>query len=232
MIKLENVHRNFQVGDQTVHALDDINLEIEQGDYVSVMGPSGSGKSTLLNMIGILDHPSSGQYYLNGKNVTELDELDEAQMRNINIGFVFQSFHLVPRLTAAENIELPLMLAGIAPDIRKPKVATALQTMNLTERAEHKPEQLSGGQRQRVAIARATIMKPSVLLADEPTGNLDQKSGQDVIQTLETLNQQGITLIVVTHDQSLGDRSFRSLKMIDGRIESDTMQQKVHVANR
>ncbi len=221
MIKLEQIHSDFQVGDQVVHALDDVNLVIKQGEYVSVMGPSGSGKSTLLNLIGILDHPTSGQYYLNDKLVTELDELEEAQTRNKNIGFVFQAFHLVPRLTAAENIELPLVLAGIAPELRKTKVETVLQALHLADRAYHKPEQLSGGQRQRVAIARATITEPSVLLADEPTGNLDQKSGHDVMKTLEALNQRGITLIVVTHDQALGDRSHRSLKMIDGRIESD-----------
>lgn len=222
MIKLENIHRDFQVGSQTVHALDDINLEIEQGEYVSIMGPSGSGKSTLLNLIGMLDHPSSGNYYLNGKNVTELSEYEEAQTRNRNIGFVFQAFHLVPRLTAAQNIELPLILAGIAPDIRKQKVDKVLADLTLTDRAHHKPEQLSGGQRQRVAIARATITEPSVLLADEPTGNLDQKSGHDVMKTLESLNQRGITLLMVTHDIALGQRSKRSITMIDGRIESDT----------
>jgi len=221
MIKLEKIHRDFSVGDQVVHALDDINLEITQSEYVSVMGPSGSGKSTLLNLIGVLDHASSGHYYLNNKDVTELNELEEAQTRNKNIGFVFQSFHLVPRLTASENIELPLVLAGELPESRKQKVSTALETLNLTDRAHHKPDQLSGGQRQRVAIARATITEPSVLLADEPTGNLDQKSGLDVIETLEALNKRGITLIIVTHDIALGDRSVRSLKMVDGRIESD-----------
>lgn len=231
MIKLEQIHRDFQVGDQVVHALDDVNLVIKQGEYVSVMGPSGSGKSTLLNLIGILDHPTSGQYYLNYKLVTELDELEEAQTRNKNIGFVFQAFHLVPRLTAAENIELPLVLAGIAPEVRKTKVETVLQALHLTDRANHKPEQLSGGQRQRVAIARATITEPSVLLADEPTGNLDQKSGHDVMKTLEALNQRGITLIVVTHDQALGDRSHRSLKMIDGRIESDITNHSAYNAD-
>lgn len=222
MIKLENIHRNFQVGDQVVHALDNINLEFDQGEYVSVMGPSGSGKSTLLNLIGMLDHASSGQYYLNGKNITEMDELQEAHARNKYIGFVFQAFHLIPRLTAAENIELPLILSAVDPHERKQRVEKALQAMNLTERAHHKPDQLSGGQRQRVAIARATINEPSVILADEPTGNLDQKSGEDVIQTLEALNDKGITLIVVTHDSHLGRRARRALKMVDGRIESDT----------
>lgn len=231
MIKLENVHRDFQVGDQVVHALDDINLEIEQGEYLSVMGPSGSGKSTLLNLIGMLDHPSSGRYFLNGRDVTELNEFEEAQTRNKNIGFVFQAFHLVPRLTAAENVELPLVLSGIDPAKRKIKVAAALQSMSLSDRSHHKPEQLSGGQRQRVAIARATITEPSVLLADEPTGNLDQASGRDVIETLEALNQRGITLIVVTHDQSLGDRSHRSLEMVDGRIRSDSDKRTAHDTN-
>ena len=221
MIKLEKIHRDFQVGDQIVHALDNINIEIQQGEYVSVMGPSGSGKSTLLNLIGMLDHATSGNYYLNGKNVTELDEHEEAETRNKNIGFVFQAFHLVPRLTAAQNIELPLTLAGVAPAIRKEKVDSALAELNLADRAHHKPDQLSGGQRQRVAIARATITEPSVLLADEPTGNLDQNSGHDVMKTLESLNNRGITLIMVTHDIALGKRSKRSIKMVDGRIESD-----------
>jgi putative ABC transport system ATP-binding protein len=222
MITLENIRRYFQVGDQTVHALDNINLTIKDGEYVSVMGPSGSGKSTLLNILGILDRPTSGNYLLNNNNVTNLDENQQAIARNQNIGFVFQVFHLIPRLTAAENIELPLVLAGVPEAIRKQRVNHALDSMNLMDRAHHKPQQLSGGQRQRVAIARATITEPSILLADEPTGNLDQKSGINVIETLEQLNQKGITLIVVTHDTALGARSSRSVKMLDGKIESDT----------
>jgi putative ABC transport system ATP-binding protein len=222
MIKLQKIHRDFRVGEQIVHALDDINLEVEQGEYLSVMGPSGSGKSTLLNLLGLLDRPTSGQYFLNGQNVTDLDDQQAALTRNRNIGFVFQAFHLIPRLTAAENIELPLVLAGIESDLRRPKVQAALEAMHLTDRAHHKPEQLSGGQRQRVAIARATITEPSVLLADEPTGNLDQKSGLDVTEALEALNQRGITLIVVTHDHNIGDRAKRAIKMVDGRIHSDT----------
>ncbi len=221
MIRLEAIHRDFQVGEQTVHALDDINLTIDQGEYVSVMGPSGSGKSTLLNLIGILDHATSGRYFLNEKNVTDMDEQQEARARNRHIGFVFQSFHLIPRLTAAENIELPLILAGVEPAIRQQQVAQILDALSLRDRAHHTPDQLSGGQRQRVAIARATITEPAVLLADEPTGNLDQHSGTEVIKTLETLNARGITLIVVTHDLKLGQRSIRSLEMVDGRIESD-----------
>lgn len=226
MIKLEKIHRNFQVGDQTVHALDNINLTINDGEYLSVMGPSGSGKSTLLNLLGLLDSPSEGTYFLNNNNVTSLDENQLAMVRNKNIGFVFQTFHLIPRLTAAENIELPLVLAGLDEGTRKKRIHHALESMNLLDRASHKPEQLSGGQRQRVAIARATINEPTILLADEPTGNLDQKSGLNVIETLEQLNQKGITLIVVTHDATLGARSTRSIRMIDGRIESDTIDKK------
>ena len=228
MIRLEGIHRDFQVGDQTVHALDDINLEIGAGEYLSVMGPSGSGKSTLLNLIGLLDRPSAGAYFLNDKNVTELNEEEQAQVRNRNIGFVFQAFHLIPRLTAAENIELPLLLAGLAPAERRARVQVALDTLNLGDRAHHRPEQLSGGQRQRVAIARATITEPAVLLADEPTGNLDQKSGQEVVASLEALHAKGITLIVVTHDPALGDRAVRHIKMVDGRIERDERPTRDH----
>ena len=222
MIRLEEIHRDFQVGDQVVHALDDINLEISQGEYISVMGPSGSGKSTLLNLIGLLDHPTSGQYFLNERNVTELNEEEESLTRNQQIGFVFQAFHLVPRLTAAQNVELPLILAGRNPEERAELVNRALTAMNLQDRAHHRPEQLSGGQRQRVAIARATVTEPSVLLTDEPTGNLDQHSGLDVMETLEALNERNITLIIVTHDETLGARSSRSIRMLDGRIESDS----------
>jgi putative ABC transport system ATP-binding protein len=228
MIRLEGIHRDFQVGDQTVHALDDVALTVEQGEYLSVMGPSGSGKSTLLNIIGLLDRPSAGSYFLNDKNVTELSEEQQAQVRNRNIGFVFQAFHLVPRLTAAENIELPLLLAGVAPTERRARVKAALETLKLSDRAHHKPEQLSGGQRQRVAIARATITEPSVLLADEPTGNLDQKSGQEVVASLEALHEKGITLIVVTHDPALGDRAVRHIKMVDGRIDRDQQPARDH----
>ena len=218
MIELVNIHRNFQVGDQTVHALDDVTLNIDAGEYVSIMGPSGSGKSTLLNLLGLLDQPSSGTYRLNGQDVTSLGNLRQAQVRNREIGFVFQMFHLVPRLTAAENVELPLLLAGLEPEQRRPRVARALDELHLTDRSHHKPEQLSGGQRQRVAIARATVTKPNVLLADEPTGNLDHKSGQDVIHILEELNDRGITLIVVTHDPEIGRRAQRQLHMMDGRL--------------
>ena len=224
MIELQGIHRDFLVGEQTVHALDDVNLRIEDGEYVSIMGPSGSGKSTLLNLIGLLDRPNTGHYYLNGKDVTSLDDAAQAQVRNQEIGFVFQMFHLVPRLTAAENIELPMMLAGIPAAERSARVNRALSELGLADRGHHKPEQLSGGQRQRVAIARATVTEPNVLLADEPTGNLDHKSGKDVIHVLEQLNAQGITLIMVTHDPEMGQRARRQLHMLDGRLHSDNVR--------
>ena len=218
MIELKNIHRNFQVGDQTVHALDDVTLNIDAGEYVSIMGPSGSGKSTLLNLIGLLDRPSSGSYRLDGEDVTSLGDVRQAQVRNREIGFVFQMFHLVPRLTAAENVELPLILAGLEPEQRRPRVERALDELHLHDRSHHKPDQLSGGQRQRVAIARATVTRPRLLLADEPTGNLDHRSGQDVIHILEELNERGIILIVVTHDAEIGRRAQRQLQMMDGRM--------------
>ncbi len=221
MIELQGVHRDFRVGEQTVHALDNINLTIRAGEYVSIMGPSGSGKSTLLNLIGLLDRATRGRYLLDGQDVTTLDDVAQAEVRNRRIGFVFQAFHLVPRLTAAQNIELPLILAGVPREQREPRVRRALEAMNLLERARHKPDQLSGGQRQRVAIARATVNEPRVLLADEPTGNLDRKSGRDVIDILESLNRHGITLVVVTHDGDIGGRARRRLHMLDGRIETD-----------
>jgi putative ABC transport system ATP-binding protein len=223
MIELAEIHRDFLVGDQVVHALDDVTLTIESGEYVSIMGPSGSGKSTLLNLLGLLDRPTSGVYCLNGQDVTSLSDIEQAQVRNREIGFVFQMFHLVPRLTAAENVELPLMLAGMLPDERKTKVADVLEDLGLADRSHHKPDQLSGGQRQRVAIARATVTEPKVLLADEPTGNLDHKSGTDVIRILEQLNERGITLIMVTHDPEMGQRARRQLRMMDGRLHSDVL---------
>jgi putative ABC transport system ATP-binding protein len=221
MIVLEDINRIFQVGDQQVHALDNINLSIQPGEYLSLMGPSGSGKSTLLNILGLLDKPSSGRYMLEGREVTSLSDEEQARVRGETIGFVFQSFHLVPRMTAFENVELPLVLAGIAPALRRERVDRILEQLDLTDRAHHRPDQLSGGQRQRIAIARSTIMKPSLLLADEPTGNLDSKSGADVVQVLEKLNAGGITLVVVTHDGDIGKRARRRLRMVDGRIVQD-----------
>lgn len=218
MIELQGIQRHFQVGEQTVRALDGIDLNIERGEYVSVMGPSGSGKSTLLNIIALLDQPSAGHYLLNGKDVTRQSDDELAHIRRDNIGFVFQFFHLIPRLTAAENIEMPMILAGIDTRERRQRVQEALASVNLLDRAEHKPNQLSGGQLQRIAIARAMVMHPPILLADEPTGNLDSKSGQEIIQLLETLNQQGVTLVIITHDRAIGERAARELRIIDGRL--------------
>jgi putative ABC transport system ATP-binding protein len=219
MIQLNGIHRYFQVGDQTVHALNGIDLTIDHGEYASVMGPSGSGKSTLLNIIALLDQQSSGSYLLNSKNVTQQSDDELAKIRRDNIGFVFQFFHLIPRLTAAENIEMPMILAGIASNQRKQRVQQALASVNLLDRAEHKPNQLSGGQLQRIAIARAMIMQPALLLADEPTGNLDSKSGQDIIELLENLNAQGVTLMIITHDRNIGERARRQIRIVDGEIE-------------
>ncbi|MEQ1838236.1 MAG: ABC transporter ATP-binding protein [Candidatus Nitrotoga sp.] len=221
MIALTAISRIFTMGDQEVRALHNINLTIAPGEYVSVMGPSGSGKSTLLNLIGLLDQPTSGTYLLENMDVTSLSETDQARVRRERIGFIFQSFHLIPRLTAAENIELPLILDGIPSAERKKRVQAILQQTNLLERADHRPSELSGGQRQRVAIARATILNPAVLLADEPTGNLDHKTGAEVIALLENLHHQGTTIITVTHDREIGARAHRKIQMRDGEVVSD-----------
>ncbi|MCP5239822.1 MAG: ABC transporter ATP-binding protein [Zoogloeaceae bacterium] len=220
-IELEDIERIFHLGGTAVHALSHVSLSIEAGEYVSVMGPSGSGKSTLLNLLGLLDRPDTGRYRLEGRDVTTLSADERARVRSERIGFIFQSFHLVPRLSAAENIALPLMLAGVVPRERESKVSKALADFGLEDRSNHRPDQLSGGQRQRVAIARATIMQPAVLLADEPTGNLDRATGQEVTRLLEALNAKGVTLIVVTHDPVMGDRAARRVLMVDGAIEQD-----------
>ena len=222
MIQFSSVSRVFEVGEERVHALRNIDLEIKDGEYAAIMGPSGSGKSTMLNILGLLDRADQGQYFLNGEDTTLLTEKKRASLRRRQFGFVFQSFHLVPRMTAAQNVELPLNLDGVPPRERRQRVRDALDAMGLSDRAHHRPSQLSGGQRQRVAIARATITQPGVLLADEPTGNLDTKSGQEVIQALEVLNQRGITLIIITHNPAIGDRARRRIHMQDGSIEDDT----------
>ena len=221
MIELADISRSFAVGDEVVHALDRITLTIPDGDYVSVMGPSGSGKSTLLNALGLLDRPNDGSYRLNDVETTELAEERRAELRRDHIGFIFQAFHLIPRLSAADNIGLPMILAGIDPKERRTRIDEVLAALDLSERANHRPDQLSGGQRQRVAIGRAIVMRPNLLLADEPTGNLDQHAGGEVIALLEKLNASGITLIIVTHDPDIGSRANRRIRMVDGRIESD-----------
>ena len=222
LIELSGIERVFLLGDTEVHALAALDLNIEAGEYVAVMGPSGSGKSTLLNLLGLLDRPNAGTYRLEERDVTTLSPDEQARVRSERIGFVFQSFHLVPRLTAAENIALPMTLAGIPAAERNKRVTQALKDFGLEHRADHRPDQLSGGQRQRVAIARATVMQPALILADEPTGNLDRQTGEEVMHLLEALNAQGVTLVVVTHDQALGARSRRQLAMEDGRLKFDS----------
>jgi putative ABC transport system ATP-binding protein len=221
MILLEEVSRVFQVGETRVRALDRVNLEIGAGEFAAIMGPSGSGKSTLLNILGLLDRPSEGRYLLDGHDVTALDEGETARQRRERIGFVFQFFHLVPRLTAAGNVELPMMLAGLSVARRREQVARLLAEVGLSERADHLPGQLSGGQLQRVAIARAMCMGPGLLLADEPTGNLDRATGREVMALLRKLNDQGTTLVVITHDPEVGAQAPRRIVMEDGHIVSD-----------
>ncbi|TFF78135.1 ABC transporter ATP-binding protein [Aeromonas taiwanensis] len=220
LIRLEGVGRRFHLGGSEVLALDGVSLAIEAGEYLAVMGPSGSGKSTLLNVLGLLDRPDEGEYWLEGARTARLAEPELARLRGQAIGFVFQSFHLVPRLTAFENVALPLMLAGMAPAERTARVAALLAELGLSARADHRPAELSGGQRQRVAIARAMVTQPRLLLADEPTGNLDSRSGDEVIALLEHLNRErGVTLVVVTHDERIGARAGRRIRMNDGRLE-------------
>jgi putative ABC transport system ATP-binding protein len=222
LIQLHRIGRDFQVGEETVHALQDVTLEIQDGEYVSLMGPSGSGKSTLLNVIGCLDRPSRGTYMLDGKDVTGLSENELALIRRHRIGFVFQFFHLVSRLDAAGNVELPMMFAGIDRGERKERVDKALASVSLLHRKNHRPAQLSGGERQRVAIARAVVMSPSILLADEPTGNLDSHSGSEIVELIERMNSEGLTVVVVTHDPTIGKRARRRVLMHDGLIVKET----------
>jgi putative ABC transport system ATP-binding protein len=222
VITLSGATRNFVVGEQMVHALDNVDLQIDAGEYIAIVGPSGSGKSTLLNAIGLLDRLSKGTYLLENRDVTGLSDDELARIRREKIGFVFQFFHLIPRLTAARNIELPLTLAGLDPSERAERVDAVLDDIGLADRSTHRPDQLSGGQRQRVAIARATVTRPNLLLADEPTGNLDRASGEDVVHILERLNDDGITLLMVTHDPELAKRARRRIRMVDGGIESDS----------
>jgi len=226
MIKLEALCRNFQVGDQVVHALDQLDLDIGPGEYVSIMGPSGSGKSTLLNVLGLLDSPTSGDYWLDDIRTATMGDDELAAIRQKKIGFVFQAFHLVPRMSAFENVELPMVLAGLPPSERRQRVTKALEGVGLAERQDHRPDQLSGGERQRVAIARAIVMEPTILLADEPTGNLDSRSGKEIVDIMEDLNRQGLTLLVVTHDPNIGRRAGRQIGMEDGRVASDSSSEQ------
>lgn len=225
MIRLNAVSRCFVLGDQQIKGLDAVDLQVSPGEYLAVMGPSGSGKSTLLNILGLLDAPDSGEYWLNGEATASLDEIRRAGLRSRHIGFVFQSYHLISRLSALENIELPMLLAGIEPAERQRRSARLVERLNLGDRVKHRPAELSGGQRQRVAIARAMVMQPALLLADEPTGNLDSHSGAEVVTLLEELNGEGLTLLIVTHDVALGARARRHLSMRDGQIIADVRQE-------
>lgn len=221
MIELRDVSRVFTVGDQEVRAMDRVSLTIEPGEYLSIMGPSGSGKSTLLNILGLLDTPTSGTYLLQDQDVTSLNDRQLAATRNRTIGFVFQFFHLIPRLTARQNIELPLLLAGVDRRERSSRSTPLIEAFGLADRGHHRPDELSGGQRQRVAIARAVVNRPAVLLADEPTGNLDRTASGEIIDLLEGLNRDGLTLVVVTHDPEIGERARRHIRVVDGRIGVD-----------
>lgn len=221
MIELAALDRTFLVGGRPVHALRAIDLKIASGEYVSIMGASGSGKSTLLNILGCLDRPTAGSYRIGGQETAKLEESELSRLRRHQIGFVFQFFHLVPRLTAAANVELPMVFAGIPPQERAARASQVLETVGLSARANHRPDQLSGGEQQRVAIARAVVMNPALLLADEPTGNLDSASGREIVSLIEGMNERGLTLIVVTHDPQIGGRARRQIHLSDGRIVAD-----------
>ena len=222
MIHTKNLTKVYQAGSQAVQALKGINLNVNKGEFISIMGPSGSGKSTLMNIIGCLDSPTDGDYYLNDKSVSQLSDDELAKIRNKEIGFVFQSFHLLPRNTAFENVMLPLKYAGFDKNVAKKKTEKVIDLVGLSSRSNHTPAELSGGQQQRVAIARALVNKPSILFADEPTGNLDSKTGQDVMKIFKELNELRQTIILITHENDIARQSNRIITIMDGLIESDT----------
>jgi ABC-type antimicrobial peptide transport system, ATPase component len=232
IINLENISRVYQVGDEEVHALDDVSLKIDRNEYVAIMGPSGSGKSTLMNIVGCLDTPTSGSYILKGTNVSDMSDNELAEVRNREIGFVFQTFNLLPRATSFHNVELPLIYAGVPAGERRQKAEQALASVGLKERMLHKPNELSGGQRQRVAVARALVVGPSIILADEPTGNLDSKTGEDIMSLFQEIYKLGNTIILVTHEEYIANHAKRVIRLLDGKVESDKPVADRTVPNR
>lgn len=221
LIQTKDLWKTYQMGTELIHALQGVSIEIERGEYVAIMGPSGSGKSTLMNLIGCLDTPSKGSYLLNNKQVSEMNDDELARIRNEEIGFVFQTFNLLPRATALHNVELPLIYAGVPAKVRGDRAAQALDKVELADRKSHRPNQLSGGQRQRVAIARALVNNPSILLADEPTGNLDSKTGVEIMSLFERLHASGNTIVLVTHEPDVAAHAYRTIHIRDGQVEKD-----------
>ena len=230
LIQIRGLHRTYQVGEEQVHALNSVDLDIDQNEYVAIMGPSGSGKSTLMNIIGCLDTPTAGSYALKGQEISTLSDDELARIRNQEIGFVFQTFNLLPRADALHNVELPLVYAGLKHEDRRRRAREAIELVGLTDRMKHKPNELSGGQRQRVAIARALVNKPSIILADEPTGNLDTATGEEIMVAFESIWKQGNTVILVTHEADIARHARRVVRMRDGRISEDTTTRPVAAA--